>query len=1048
MRAVPAHISDALTQSALIGDYKPSTRVTVWTDWWLHVANNNLGNLPKKDRPIRWWASDRVDPAEKEIPSVVSVTVNESIDQEVCDGTVELVNAEIWNPGDSYSIIPPGIARKGWFTPDHGDDAEARERWGHEQNEWNRLIEEGAVLRVYQGYGGEEKDLEDALADGNVMHVATLRIDDLDISGGRISVTCRGVGSLLIDQPLMPPLVPSSRWPLTFYRWVYSTKTLNRSAETNTVKLPGDSIVKLRYRDSEAARWYGGAGADPSIYGHHPTHAVDGSLSTWYLSVGNSGPDKPFSTVWWEGTPTGPLNAVYVHPWGGNYECFVSVYENGRWVDTGGTVPYDPSSLYGNQPRVVDTGANIPFVTKASVPWEKPIWIKLPRVYKCTRVRVSFRHLTRTAIPATVAGVPVPYRAGIKEIKAGIRGDAGINESLYPFVIGGVPHPVAGYWLLTYSGGRVYPFGDAQRYPPKARLSPGSAYGAARGSGFTDALFVGMDCNPAGSGYWIAQGDGSVSAHGSVTWYGDLISRGIKREDVRDIAATRTGLGYYLICRSGRVYAFGDAVHYGNATPTRHCTSIETHPTDDGYWTLEEDGTVEAFGLPHYGNGDAPIGARDWCPMIRRTFTGDGYYVLNVFGKVYACGDAVFLGNATVTPTTGTDLYKQLTWTILPHRRGGTGHTPGHNVNSAGYMLARTNGNLVKKGANCYFGQPSDKLSELRRPGNITDLSDVVRSILLWAGWWLDDTVPANQRPKVFGNIEDTGTYPETILGADMFDKKSPVDAIRQIKEGVGYLFYTRATGEAYFGTPNWWSSGNFDDDTGQRSQLMPVFDEKDLLLGWKEIRTLRTARSEIVISNSDPLQPIKGTVTTRFTPRQSEKLRGVFMPAMLTNEVYKTAAKQRIMAELIAIHLWFKSRQGAATVINDLRVQPDDQCRIYEEETGTTGIHYVRGVTRSHDLISGDMKMQLTTNWLGDADNWVITTKGYQARADTAAESTKFVVSDELLRWAVDRTPGLGADETVITTVSDPIAETGVAVQTWKTEHSDYVGTDQAGDV
>ncbi|HEV7536551.1 MAG TPA: hypothetical protein VGP90_13005, partial [Acidimicrobiia bacterium] len=57
--------------------------------------------------------------------------------------------------------------------------------------------------------------------------------------------------------------------------------------------------------------------------------------------------------------------------------------------------------------------------------------------------------------------------------------------------------------------------------------------------------------------------------------------------------------GYWMLGAGGEVYAFGDALHRGNAAPLpTSVTSVdlEPTPTGGGYWVLGSDGDVRAFG--------------------------------------------------------------------------------------------------------------------------------------------------------------------------------------------------------------------------------------------------------------------------------------------------------------------------------------------------------------------------------------------------------------------------------------------------------------------
>ena len=79
-------------------------------------------------------------------------------------------------------------------------------------------------------------------------------------------------------------------------------------------------------------------------------------------------------------------------------------------------------------------------------------------------------------------------------------------------------------------------------------------------------------------------------------------------------------------------------------------------------------------------------------------------------------------------------------------------------------------------------------------------------------------------------------------------------------------------------------------------------------------------------------------------------------------------------MAELINLQVWFSQRTGSVTCMANPNISINDQVKIVERNTSETYTHYIRAVSSSMDLDTGQYVMNLTTNWLGDQDNWVIT--------------------------------------------------------------------------
>ncbi len=177
------------------------------------------------------------------------------------------------------------------------------------------------------------------------------------------------------------------------------------------------------------------------------------------------------------------------------------------------------------------------------------------------------------------------------------------------------------------------------------------------------------------SGYWLLGGDGGVFAYGSSGFFGSGTSgvadcpanpptRSMPGGSCWSMTPTADGQGYWMLnAYSGKIYAIGDAVSYGQPadTPT-FGGSTETWPTaidivatpaGKGYWVLEEGqsglGSVQAFGdAVSYGDGStvahgafhvgAPAG-------MASTPDGKGYWIVDSDGGVFSFGDAVFAGS-------------------------------------------------------------------------------------------------------------------------------------------------------------------------------------------------------------------------------------------------------------------------------------------------------------------------------------------------------------------------------------------------------------------
>jgi hypothetical protein len=270
----------------------------------------------------------------------------------------------------------------------------------------------------------------------------------------------------------------------------------------------------------------------------------------------------------------------------------------------------------------------------------------------------------------------------------------------------------------------------------------------------------------------------------------------------------------------------------------------------------------------------------------------------------------------------------------------------------------------------------------IQKDGNIRDWLDPVKELLLWSGFLLyegsDDSDPEwTGSPGVFGTLETSGTYPLDALNADLFDKKSVMDAIISIKEVLGYVFFIDEEGGVHFHSPNWWALGNTDENGDHSNYIHEIYDTQTLT-DFTTSYTDQSVRSEIIIGSDLSVEAEGGT--TQYVsfdpaavqaPDAPDLNRGLVRPAIWINEVWTDEDEQRLMAALIALHSMFNSRQGSVTIVANPEIQINDQVRIYERVTSEAWSHYVRSVNSTMNLETGEYTMTLGTNWLGELEDW-----------------------------------------------------------------------------
>lgn len=931
MRDVP-HIWEAWKSGQYVGDNKPACRVTVEKSYTLRLTESVLGQWSRG--PARWYQREDPTPAtmtarnrpqvETEIPNIQQVQIEESLDADC--STCDIVMTNILMPILGEQQEAEGqFGRPGYFSWARGQSVEARARWGQAPNAWSRVLQPNALIRVYQGFGGEEKVLGEALEDGNVVLKGVFFVDKVRVEAdGNLRLVCRGPGKFLLEQPLYPPLVPKALYPLHYQRYTFET-----------FKIPEEPVPARGKIISHPVSFappitIGPMASSTDEFGHTLTHATDGDGASYWLSEGKAGPGD---AVWIEFYTFGkPINMITVHPWGGNYAMYVSVYENGEWV-----APEE--SVEGG----LAPGTGVPYVKRYTGQFEKSEEFGLPRHYSAERIRLTFSNLT--------ASQEGGYRAGVRTFRAQ-ENRLWAEYPVYVFASAAIPYNEAnieGYWQVR-SNGKVYAFGDARVHPR---------------TGGTDHQYavVGMTSTPTGLGYWTVDMKGRVCSYGDAIHWGDLSAEpGFAVVDI----APYSNSGYWLLEKDGTVTPFGSAPDLGNASVSGLmpsggqiiARSIESMGGDvgTGYWVLRSDGDVQAFGdATHYGDANRTgFTPTEYVGSIRRTSTSLGYWIPSGNAIVQAFGDAPHVGNGFKYPPE--NWAAGLVWDMIPWSGG-----------DEGYAIQHADGRLDVCGDFGYYGSIGEGEGQLRKDGNYKDYADIIRELLLWSGFYLFRHPAAAGQPAVYGNIESTGAYSKLPLPDEMFDKRPVMEAITEIKEIVGYIFWIDEEGGAHFESPNWWTVGNFD-NAGQRIELMPEIDETVQLTAHGSELSDAEARSEITIASAAPTADFKNTIISTIVPAGASMLKGLVKPAIWANGNFDDEEEQYTMAELIAMHIWFSLRQSSPTCVGNPLIGLNDQVRVYERVTAETYVNYVRGISTRFDRRSGEYEMTLTTHWLGGA--------------------------------------------------------------------------------
>jgi hypothetical protein len=312
-----------------------------------------------------------------------------------------------------------------------------------------------------------------------------------------------------------------------------------------------------------------------------------------------------------------------------------------------------------------------------------------------------------------------------------------------------------------------------------------------------------------------------------------------------------------------------------------------------------------------------------------------------------------------------------------------------------------------------------------------TGNSSILSELLKWCGFTLyNPAIGSSDPPEVFGALESTGIKTDTFLSAEKFDKRPIIDVIKELCEVVGYRFLVQEDGSIKISSPNIWRSGNFDidgiriyvDDEGNRVdpddpdaiEFIPMIDEEVDMFDYNTTLSSESMRSEIIIGNELP-NPSDPRVTSfiRHTPRSGSELvapgipmlRGISRVGIWTSQMFQNLEEMKLMAELISLNAWFAERTGTVNCIANPLLSLGDQVKLAERNTSEYNIHYISGISSNHDLDTGVWTYTLTTHWLGDADNWVITANESAAPVD----GYHYIeISERVDRWQQDTNRGL----------------------------------------
>lgn len=551
MRLIPEAMQ-ALWQSGgpFIGDDgAPHGRVTVEKNWTL-TSTSNLTGTDTTKLPYRWWQRIDNSQVETEVPNIKSIQIDRSLDADAQSCNITMYNTTMNR--NTVVGIPNQLGLPGAYTWNYGE-RDAAARWGQSASEWNNVLIPNALLRTYQGYGGRGKTITQALQDGNILLTGVWLVDEIRVgTDGMLSIKCRDMAKLLLDQQLFPPFSPSpSHYPLTYQRWntnFFSSPAVPGYDQSNPVGSgPGAEgpkfIRDIAMSSDGAGYWvvgtdggvfafgvpyYGSRGGDTD---NAPMAAIAADpLGHGYWLVAEDGGVFAFGQVAFYGSPvgitTGTVRAIAAQPDGRGY-----------WISDihGAVYAYGSAQYHGGSPVGITAIVRITATPSGNGYWLLDI------------------------NGSVYAYGDAPYLGGPNTIGLG---------SNFAADLGCTPSG-NGYFITTLNG-HVYAYGDAQA------LAANNTFDS---SILGDPVF-GIAVTPTGNGYILVSGNGGIYSFGDAPFWGSLLAPFIYTQKVNGNYLDYVDIIKDLVLWSGWLAYDGTAVSvYGNLESTGAYSEDPIDPT-------------------------------------------------------------------------------------------------------------------------------------------------------------------------------------------------------------------------------------------------------------------------------------------------------------------------------------------------------------------------------------------------------------------------------------------------------------------------------------
>lgn len=336
----------------------------------------------------------------RELPNIQSIKWTRGTDSDVGSCTIVLANVEIRN--DKAPASDSELDFPGYFTPNRGDGTYFSD-WGYIKNEWANWLIPDRIIRTFEGYGTDPTVAPEK--DPYLYPSGVWKVDDVIITHeGTITLECRDLGALLLDQVMSPPAIPWGVYPLYFEP--YHNRAKPQKVVVGSWLTPaytGDSNIRYKGKGVTDDDGTPVVAADGTVFGHHGRDAFDTSTTSAFWSVGYRTRVQTDAFAWVQGKVSGgAVQGVRVDSnVNGGQRVYISLKRtDGTWVGRK-RIPYSAIN--------VNIAAKIPYVHEFKLKPGETAEVALPKKYTGIKeIRYTFGHL-----PWTTAGYNLNFRTNI-----------------------------------------------------------------------------------------------------------------------------------------------------------------------------------------------------------------------------------------------------------------------------------------------------------------------------------------------------------------------------------------------------------------------------------------------------------------------------------------------------------------------------------------------------------------------------------------------------------------------------------------------------------